>query len=150
MSSIFTIGYQGASLDSLVNALVRNRIESVVDVRLTPLSRRAGFSRRVLENELRRRGIRYSHRPELGCPKEIRVRYSESGDFGWYSRAYARLVLSRRQRQIAQLAREARQRRTCLLCVEHDANKCHRSLVAFSAAEINHSVLALEHLVVHA
>jgi uncharacterized protein (DUF488 family) len=148
MVGIFTIGYEGATLHAFLSALEANQIEHVVDVRLTPFSRRPEFCRDALQRALHARGIRYSHVPELGCPKDIRIAYYENGDFGWYSSNYEQRVLSRRQDRLSQLARDARERRVCLLCLEADAHTCHRSLVAVAAAGINQKVFALEHLLV--
>jgi len=143
---IYTIGYEGASLAALLHALEENSIERVIDVRYAAISRRPEFSKGPLRRALRARGITYLHMPELGCPKDIRSRYRENGDFAWYSRRYTEQVLSRRQRQLTEVARDARIQRVCLLCVEADAHRCHRSLLAASSAEINRNVFGFRHL----
>lgn len=146
MNFIYTIGYEGTSLGALLRALEENSIERVIDVRYAAMSRRPEFSKGPLRRALRARGITYSHRPELGCPKDIRSQYRENGDFAWYSRRYAERVLSQRQRQLTEVARHARNQRVCLLCVEADAHRCHRSLVAASSAAINRNVFGFRHL----
>jgi len=148
MATVFTIGYQGASLSSVVTTLASEGIEHVVDVRLTPISRKPGFSRSSLSTALQQRGISYSHWAELGCPKHIRVRYERTRDFDWYSGRYAAQVLRRQEPLISRLAEEATRRRTCLLCFEADASHCHRSLIACRAASVNQRGLAVSHLAV--
>jgi len=148
VSMIFTIGYEGADLRSFLSVLDRHDISHVVDVRLTPFSRRSCFSKRSLARALKGRGIRYSHYPELGCPKDIRVVYAETGDFESYSASYQERVLARSTTEIQHLAREARGERTCLLCFEADANRCHRSIVAFRAAEVSRNAFGFYHLLV--
>jgi len=54
---IFTIGYEGKSLDQFVAELRRNRISRVIDVRELPLSRRKGFSKTPLTAALAAAGI---------------------------------------------------------------------------------------------
>lgn len=146
MHFIYTIGYEGASLVALLRALEGNSIEHVIDVRYVAVSRRPEFSKGPLRRALRASGISYTHMPQLGCPKDIRLQYRENGDFAWYSLRYTEQVLSRRQRQLTGVARDARNQRVCLLCVEADAHRCHRSLVAASSAGINQHMFGFRHL----
>ena len=146
MAVLFTIGYQGADLRSFLAVLGANRIEEVIDVRLVAASRRAAFSKTALARLLARRGIGYSHRAELGCPRDIRIRYGDTADFGRYSQQYRARVLSRRRQIVSQLASAATRRRLCLLCFEEEPEKCHRSLLAQAAVASNGRVLRLIHL----
>ena len=45
---IYTIGYEGATVDEVIGALSRVGVEQVIDVRQLPLSRRPGFSKSSL------------------------------------------------------------------------------------------------------
>jgi Protein of unknown function, DUF488 len=54
---LFTVGYEGRSIDELVDALPGAGVERLVDVRELPLSRRRGFSKTALGDALRRAGI---------------------------------------------------------------------------------------------
>ena len=139
MGAVYTIGYQGVSPEHLVAVLRKNEIDEVVDVRLTARSRKRGFSKQALAEALRKAGIRYSHCPDLGCPKAIRDAYKQTGDFEQYLRAYKATVLSRRLRRLSQLGQWAQVRRLCLLCFEADATRCHRSVVAARAASFGRS-----------
>ena len=62
------IGYEGLSVDQLVARLQADGIEVLVDVRMTPLSRKPGFSKRALSEALSAAGIRYVHDRRLGNP----------------------------------------------------------------------------------
>jgi len=143
---IFTLGYEGASLDAVLSTLKQHKVVHVVDVRLTPLSRKRGFSKTALATAVHEWGIYYSHRPELGCPKDIRKRYQVTGDFSQYAKSYYRRVLSRRMAEVIQLAREAHSKHICLLCFEADAARCHRSLVAAAACELTQGATRYVHL----
>ena len=130
MPVLFTIGYEGADLASLLAVLSEHEVEEVVDVRLTPLSRKRGFSKKALAQALSAEGISYTHWPVLGCPKDIRVRYHETGDFVSYACAYRTHVVAQVQSALRDLAWRARSRPTCLLCFERDDARCHRTIVA--------------------
>src|SRR5690606_13764328 len=45
---LFTIGYEGISLEEYLNRLVRNNVHVLVDVRRNPLSMKFGFSKSQL------------------------------------------------------------------------------------------------------
>ena len=49
---IFTIGYEGATVDEFLTALRDAGVKRVIDVRALPLSRRAGFSKSPLRAAL--------------------------------------------------------------------------------------------------
>jgi uncharacterized protein (DUF488 family) len=148
MTVLYTIGYEGVRQASLLAVLLENGVEEVVDVRLTPLSRKPGFSKNALTEALTAEGIGYSHEPDLGCPKEIRVSYRETADFAEYARAYRRRVLARATATVKDLALLATAKRTCILCFESDARRCHRSLVAEAARRANGEAIAVEDLAV--
>ena len=143
---LFTVGYEGSDVSSLIAVLTRAGVEEVVDVRLTPLSRKPGFSKTALARALAAEGIGYSHQRDLGCPKDIRLSYRETGDFATYARSYRRRVLVRAASTVKALARTASSRRVCLLCFEKEASRCHRSLVAQDTQEANGGAIAVEDL----
>jgi len=60
-AKLFTVGYEGRSIDELVDALRAAGVERLVDVRELPLSRRKGFSKTALGDTLRDAGIEYIH-----------------------------------------------------------------------------------------
>ena len=57
MTVVATIGYQGATMDSFLQALTEAGVELLVDVRAVAGSRRAGFSKTPLAANLRGAGI---------------------------------------------------------------------------------------------
>ena len=69
---IYTIGYEGLNIDSFMSLLRENGVETVVDIRELPLSRKPGFSKKVLASTLSASGFEYTHISDLGCPKPIR------------------------------------------------------------------------------
>ena len=73
--TIYTIGYEGIDIEQFFKLLREHDIETVVDVRELPLSRKPGFSKKVLSSALNLSGLEYTHLADLGCPKPIRDRY---------------------------------------------------------------------------
>ena len=132
---IFTIGYEGATVDELVAALKGQGVERLVDVRALPLSRRPGFSKSSLAATLGESGIDYLHLKALGTPKEGRDA-AKKGDRATLERVYAgQLELPEAQAQAAKLIDLAAEKPTALLCFERDPAMCHRTLLIAAVAD---------------
>ena len=139
--TIWTIGYEGLSLEQFLKLLRANNIEHLVDIREAPISRKAGFAKGALSEAVGRAGIHYSHVRALGCPKPIRDRHKETGDWGRYTRDF-KIYLAGQNEALAELRATVAAARTCLLCYEADYSRCHRTYVAeaisSTADEIRH------------
>lgn len=127
--TVFTIGYEGLDIDAFMSLLVEHHIETVVDIRELPLSRKPGFSKRALANVLNLSGLEYVHIVELGCPKPVRDRYREDGNWKRYTEGFLK-YLKTQGAAIAELSMLVRSSNCALLCFEADYNFCHRSMVA--------------------
>ena len=67
MATLYTVGHSTRSLDELVSALKAHSIETLVDIRAFPMSRRLPyFNRESLERSLPEQGIRYLWMKALG------------------------------------------------------------------------------------
>ena len=126
---IFTIGYERRSVDDLIWILQSRRVERVVDVRLTPWSRRPDFSKKRLARALDEAAIGYEHMGGLGNPPTIRDVYL-AGDVAAGHRRFREHLENGASAALDELARLARHERVALLCLERDADRCHRSVVA--------------------
>lgn len=131
---LFTIGYEGQTLATLIDRLREAGVERVVDVRELPLSRRRGFSKSPLSVALGRAGIRYEHVRALGNPKATRERY-KSGDVEGGSSEYRVHLHNGSYPALVELADSLVGERTCLLCVEEAHERCHRAVIAGAVAE---------------
>lgn len=126
---LWSAGYEGRDIDSFVAALVDSHIGVVADVRLTPISRKKGFSKTRLKEALAEAGIEYTHLRGLGNPKDNREPFwdgrVEAG------RAHFRDLLrsDEAQADLDRLAEHARASRVAVLCFEKDENRCHRQVV---------------------
>jgi uncharacterized protein (DUF488 family) len=129
---LYTIGYEGLTLDTFIQRLRDNSIRTLVDVRELPLSRKRGFSKRALAEALAPHGITYVHMSTLGCPKPIRDCYKADGNWIRYTRAFLK-HLADQQAAVQELAKISRTLTAALLCFEADFNRCHRTYVARAA-----------------
>lgn len=126
---IFTIGYEGTTVDEFLSALQSAGVERVIDVRALPNSRRPGFSKTPLRNALAEAGIDYVHLRALGTPADGRAAARE-GRHADLERIYAgQLELPEAIAQSAQMVGLAEEKPSALLCYERDPAVCHRSLL---------------------
>jgi uncharacterized protein (DUF488 family) len=129
MIELMTIGYEGLSIKDFFAILNRCGVETLIDVRELPLSRKKGFSKSALSQEVLQRGVGYLHVAPLGCPRPIRHEYRETGDWEKYTDRFLK-YLATQELVLSNLAETVRQSRCCLLCFEEDYNFCHRKYVA--------------------
>lgn len=127
--TVFTIGYEGLDIDAFMSLLAEHGIDTIVDVRELPLSRKPGFSKKALANILNISGREYVHMVDLGCPKLVRDRYREDGNWKRYTEGFLK-YLKTQDDAVAELSALAATSNCALLCYEADSNFCHRSMVA--------------------
>jgi len=126
---IYTIGYEGATMEEFLSALRTAGVARVIDVRALPLSRRPGFSKSPLAASLKEAGIEYVHLKALGTPKAGRDA-AKKGDVATLEAVYAgQLALPEAQAQAAQMLALAAEMPSALLCFERDPAHCHRTLL---------------------
>jgi len=142
--SIYTIGYEGTSVDGFLNACIQHGIKQILDVRNNPWSRKWGFTKNALAEFCSKVGIEYRHLPELGVPQEQRENLSTPASRRALLNRYEKAILPRHQEAMGQALRLIRTQPTALLCVEADANSCHRSRLAQALAR--NSGLPVHHL----
>jgi uncharacterized protein (DUF488 family) len=134
-SSIYTIGYEGVTLETFVQTLKSAEIDILLDVRAVPVSRKPGFSKNKLAARLAEDGIRYLGLRELGTPAEGRAA-ARKGRIGEMQKIFKmQLKTEDAQRDLAEAESVVRSHNACLLCFEHDPRSCHRLLVAETLAE---------------
>ena len=125
------VGYEGLDVEGFVSRLADLRVRVLVDVRLTPISRKRGFSKRALAEAVTGAGLEYLHMRELGNPKDNRPGFA--GDDAALSRArerYAELLGVRdADGALDQLVALAGERRVAVMCFEADEERCHRHVV---------------------
>ncbi len=128
---LFTIGYEGISLEEYLNRLLLNDIKVLVDVRNNPLSMKYGFSKSQLVKYCGNLGITYVHFPEVGIQSEQRQELNSQADYDSLFSAYRsdNLVKSiPTQQEILRLLQQ--HKRIALTCFEADICQCHRTHLA--------------------
>ncbi len=126
---LLTVGYEGRTTEELMGVLTDADVNVLVDVRLTPLSRKPGMSKRQLADALTAVGVEYLHLPALGNPRDNRDAFRQGDPRG---RARFRALLDAPQAQSAldELRSRLQEDRVALLCFEREPNCCHRQLVS--------------------
>ena len=129
MATIYTVGHGARSAEALIAILKAAGIETLVDVRAFPASRRSPqFSRDNLEGWLAGAGIGYDWQGKaLGGYR--RVPYPQHMKTPAFQQAGAALA--------------ARPERTCMMCAETNPDDCHRRHIADWLARRGHRVVHL-------
>lgn len=135
LNEICTIGYEGATQALVLDRLAGAGVSMLLDIRAVPMSRKPGFSKRLLAASVEARAIGYRHLPGLGTPKPGREA-ARRGDVAELQRIFgAHMESDRAQADLALATKFAIETRCCLLCFERDHSRCHRSIVAGMIAE---------------
>lgn len=132
---IVSAGYEGRTIGGFLSELQRMGVQTVADVRLNAISRKAGFSKTRLRDELATAGIRYVHLPSLGNAKENRRPFWE-GRAEEGRRAYRQALQSpQAESALQELTALARHQVIAILCFEDDVEKCHRKVLIDQIAD---------------
>lgn len=125
--AVFSIGYEGLTIDSFLYKLIANNITVVVDVRNNPQSMKYGFSKKSFKQYIENAGMKYIHIPELGIPSTMRKGLGESVSHKSLFKVYETKLLPKQETEIKQLIELTNQNeRIALVCFEADHNFCHR------------------------
>ena len=147
MATLYTIGHSTRSLDEFIAVLKTHSIQTLVDIRSFPMSRRLPhFNREFLEKTLPDADIQYRWLQELGGRrKKIR---DDSPNIALRSdsfRNYADYMLTEDfQHGIAELLKLAEHSRTAYMCAERVYFRCHRMLVSDWLVAHGHEVLHID------
>ena len=134
--AIYSVGHSTRAADELLAVLRSAGIETLVDVRRFPASRRhPQHNRQALERLLADAGMAYTWLGDsLGGRRRSTVPAADSRNSGWQVaafRAYADYMATPEfQTGIAALAQVARRHRTAFMCAERLWWSCHRRLIA--------------------
>lgn len=126
---LFTVGYQGSTIDDFINCLHDNNINCLLDVRQVPFSRKPAFSKTRLAQRLARAKIHYVHLGDLGSPKSLREHLRSTGDYSAFFKEMDRYLAAKND-AIEEAYHHVVNSRCCLMCFEHLAAQCHRKIVA--------------------
>jgi uncharacterized protein (DUF488 family) len=128
---LFTIGYEGISLEEYLVRLLKNDVKVLVDVRNNPLSMKYGFSKSHLKKYCGSLGIDYVHIPEVGITGDQRQELNTQSDYDKLFAVYRKNNLTQtitKQQQILDLLKQ--HKRIALTCFEANICQCHRKHLA--------------------
>lgn len=145
--AVFTVGYEGLSVDAFLNKLIGQNIMAVVDVRNNPQSMKLGFAKRSFSEYIQKAGMKYIHMPELGIPSAFRK--------GLGTSISHELLFSKYEAEILPRQTDAKNRlqdliaaipRLALVCFEADHHFCHRTTLIETMKRENRVAKPVLHL----
>lgn len=142
---LFTLGYEGKSLEEYLNLLIRNNVKILCDVRKNPFSMKYGFSKNQLKTTLENLGMEYIHIPALGIDSEKRRNLHDKVDYEKLFEYYEKDVLPKQKEALATLMSLLKtKKRVTLTCFESTHQFCHRGrIVSYLTSFSSKSFLVL-------
>lgn len=145
--ALSTLGYEGRTLESYLNQLLKSGVTLLCDVRRNPLSRKYGFSKGTLSKGCDGVGIRYEHVPELGIASDRRRGLDTQADYDALFNEYERDDLPKQVPALAKIRHWADAgERVALTCYERLPHQCHRHCVAEAMERKFGATFAAQHL----
>lgn len=147
MAVLYTIGHSTRSLEELIKALRAHQIQTLVDVRAFPMSRRLPqFNRDSLEQSLPAARIRYVSMQSLGGYRKKVLEESPHIALRNQSfRNYADYMLTPEfDHAIGELLALATNSRIAYMCAERPYFRCHRMLISDWLVAHGHEVLHID------
>lgn len=152
LNTLFTIGYEGISIDGYINKLLQNHIKTLVDVRKNAYSNKFGFSKKEFQYCLEKCGIKYIHIPELGIESEKRqelktAKSSSSSGYDLFGNGVSNIEyklfddykqnLPSKQKHTKKLLQILESDKLiAITCFEADYKCCHRHVLAESLSGV--------------
>jgi uncharacterized protein (DUF488 family) len=147
LATLFTIGHSTRTFEDLLDTLRAHGIQTLVDIRAFPMSRRLPqFSRESLEQSLSAVGIRYIWMKALGgYRKKIREESPHIALRNPSFRNYADYMLTAEfEGAMAELITLAGESPTAYMCAERVYFRCHRMLVSDWLVAQGHAVMHID------
>jgi len=140
---LFTIGYEGVSLEEYINKLIANDVKVLCDVRKNSYSMKFGFSKSQLQAACNGVGIEFVHIPQLGIDSDKRQELNTQSDYDKLFSQYRTDVLTHTQAyQDKLMDLLTKHKRIALTCFEANIFQCHRSHLA--DVIVKHPLFAFE------
>jgi uncharacterized protein (DUF488 family) len=145
--TLFTIGYEGKTVERFTNELIKEDIRVLCDIRKNALSMKYGFSKNQLKFIVENVGIKYIHISELGIDSNKRQELNSKEDYMELFRDYENNTLTERSEELEELYKIfIVNKRIALMCFEADHRFCHRSRTVNALIEKYKKDCVINHL----
>lgn len=147
IEALFTIGYEGISIEQYINKLLKANVKVLCDVRKNSMSMKYGFSKSQLKMACEGVGIHFIHIPEVGIVSDKRKQLNTQEDYDLLFEDYKQSVLPEtisQQKEIVNLI--SKHKRVAITCFEKDICQCHRKHLAEAICKLPHTSFQLIHL----
>lgn len=144
---LYTIGYEGKSLEKYINDLIGKDVKVLCDVRKNPFSMKYGFNKSQLNNACENVGIKYVHIPDLGIESDKRQNLKTQKDYDKLFAEYEKTTLKKNGtalEQVNQLVNS--EKRVAITCFEAEHCQCHRGRVANALSALPNRKYEIAHL----
>mgnify|MGYP006294889433 FL=1 len=146
-TTLFTIGYEGVTLEQYINKLIIYDVKVLCDVRKNPLSMKYGFNKKQLSNACEGVGIEYIHIPEVGIKSDKRRELNTQEDYDQLFEDYKAGVLAKEIREQEHiLSILLTKKRVALTCFEANIHQCHRKHLAESISRMEGFTFEIKHI----
>lgn len=144
---LYTIGYEGLSIEEYLNKLIREDVKLLVDVRNNPVSMKFGFSKTTLKRFCESLGIEYIHIPEVGIKSDFRKNLSDQSSYDELFVKYNdEIITTTTDKQIYILNLLKKHKRIALTCFEAQICQCHRTHLAAAIGRLKEWKYEIVHL----
>ena len=144
---LYTIGYEGVSLEYFLNNLLKHKVKLLVDVRDNARSQKFGFSKTRLKDCCNAVGIRYLHTPELGIKQTKRKDATSRSEYDALFHDYRintlDTTISYQEKVLQELQKY---KRIALTCFEAKPEHCHRKPLAEVMQESGEIEFEISHI----
>lgn len=147
LPTLFTIGYEGITIDAYLNKLIKHDIKVLIDVRKNPLSRKHGFSKKQFREYINKVGIDYLHMPELGVPSKFRKSLNDTDSYSKLFELYTSEILPLGDDSLNLIVDKlGKFDRVALTCFEKDHLMCHRNKISERLIDDQKLSLQVKHI----
>jgi uncharacterized protein (DUF488 family) len=146
-SQLFSIGYEGISLETYINRLIINDVHVLCDVRKNAFSQKYGFSKSQLKKACEGVGIEYVHIPDLGIVSDKRRELTTQKDYDKLFLEYEQTSLKQNNVALLKIRNLLNTKnRVAVTCFEKNPAQCHRTRVANALLKLPDSDYPLKNL----
>jgi uncharacterized protein (DUF488 family) len=144
---LFTIGYEGITLEQYINKLIVNDVKVLCDVRKNPISMKFGFSKNQLIKACQGVDIEYKHIPGVGIENDKRQALNAQADYDKLFVYYKESILPNKldeQNELLELL--ISKKRIALTCFEANIYQCHRKHLAEALVMFDDNEFEIRHI----